>query len=222
MDIKEAVENLRENVKRVCLEYGGEPERVQIVPATKMVSCERIKELLCCGIGTIGENRVQELLEKYELLGGFKWHFIGALQTNKVKYIIDKVELIHSLDRLALAQEIQKQAQKKGITANVLIEINIGGEESKSGVSLNGLPKLYETVKKMPGICLKGFMSVLPKNADECLYKKMKDVFDFYSNIDGNIKILSVGMSDDYLTALKYGANLIRPGSAIFGKRNYN
>lgn len=219
MDLGERLALIRENVRKACVEAGTDYSSVRIVPAVKTVSPEKIAMLSQLGITEIGENRVQEMLDKFDKLPGFSWHFIGALQTNKVKYIIDKTCLIHSLDRLTLADEIERQAEKRGITVNALIEVNIGGEKSKSGVSEKGLSSLYAELKKRKRIELCGFMTVMPPSAPEKLYAKMRDVFTDYKKSDPQMSVLSSGMSDDYETAVRYGANLIRPGTALFGKR---
>ena len=163
---------------------------------------------------------MQELLDKYDEVHGLEWHFIGALQTNKVKYIIDKVSLIHSVDREALADEIDRQAEKRGIIANVLVEINVGGETSKSGVSPDRAKSLIDYVAAKKRVRLKGIMSVLPINATDEQYAKLAE-FGKYALEKYGADVISAGMSGDYEKAIRYGANMIRPGSAIFGKRNY-
>lgn len=205
-----------EEVKREC----GITREITVVAATKTVSPERINELPKYGIKIAGENRVQELLDKYDEANGLEWHFIGALQTNKVKYIIDKVSLIHSVDREALADEIDRQAEKRGIIANVLVEINVGGETSKSGVSPDRAKSLIDYVAAKKRVRLKGIMSVLPINATNEQYAKLAE-FGKYALEKYGADVISAGMSGDYEKAIRYGANMIRPGSAIFGKRNY-
>lgn len=205
-----------EEVKREC----GITREITVVAATKTVSPERINVLPKYGIKIAGENRVQELLDKYDEVHGLEWHFIGALQTNKVKYIIDKVSLIHSVDREALADEIDRQAEKRGIIANVLVEINVGGETSKSGVSPDRAKNLIDYVAAKKRVRLKGVMSVLPINATDAQYAKLAE-FGKYALEKYGADVISAGMSGDYEKAIRYGANMIRPGSAIFGKRNY-
>ncbi len=203
-------------VKSTC----GITRDITIVAATKTVEPERINELPKYGITEIGENRVQELLDKFDKVHGLNWHFIGSLQTNKVKYIIDKVKLIHSVDREALADEIDRQAEKHGLIMDVLVEINIGGEESKSGVNPNEALKLMEYVATKPHINLRGVMSVFPVNADEELYERLSR-FGQKAKEKYGADIISAGMSGDYERAIKHGANTVRLGSAIFGKRIY-
>lgn len=205
-----------EQVKRSC----GITRDVTVVAATKTVPPERINELPQYGITIAGENRVQELLEKYDRVHGIEWHFIGVLQTNKVKYIVDKVSLIHSVDREALADEIDRQAAKRGLTANVLVEINIGGEESKSGVSKHTAKALIDYVASKPNLRLRGVMSVLPVGAPDEMYVELSG-YGSYANEKYGADVISAGMSGDYEKAIRFGANMIRPGSAIFGKRNY-
>lgn len=205
-----------EQVKRSC----GITRDVTVVAATKTVPPERINELPQYGITIAGENRVQELLEKYDGVHGIEWHFIGALQTNKVKYIVDKVSLIHSVDREALADEIDRQAAKRGLTANVLVEINIGGEDSKSGVSKHTAKALIDYVASKPNLRLRGVMSVLPVGAPDEIYVELSG-YGSYANEKYGADVISAGMSGDYEKAIRFGANMIRPGSAIFGKRNY-
>ena len=205
-----------DEVKREC----GITREITVVAATKTVAPERINELPKYGIKIAGENRVQELLDKYDEVRGLEWHFIGALQTNKVKYIIDKVSLIHSVDREALADEIDRQAEKRGIIANVLVEINVGGEASKSGVSPDRAKDLIDYVAAKKRVRLKGVMSVLPINATDEQYAKLAE-FGNYALEKYGADVISAGMSGDYEKAIRYGANMIRPGSAIFGKRNY-
>ena len=184
-----------EQVKRSC----GITRDVTVVAATKTVPPERINELPQYGI---------------------EWHFIGALQTNKVKYIVDKVSLIHSVDREALADEIDRQAAKRGLTTNVLVEINIGGEESKSGVSKHTAKALIDYVASKPNLRLRGVMSVLPVGAPDEMYVELSG-YGSYANEKYGADVISAGMSGDYEKAIRFGANMIRPGSAIFGKRNY-
>ena len=203
-----------------CKKINSITHNVTLIPATKMVEPERINMLKDYGITVAGENRVQELLEKYDKVSGIEWHLIGALQTNKVKYIIDKVKLIHSVDRENLVDEIDKQAKKKGIIVDVLVEINVGEEENKSGVKTEDAQALMEYVVTKTNIRLRGIMSVLPISAPDCMYEKMQQISKFATE-KYNADILSMGMSGDYEKAIKYGSNMVRIGSAIFGKRIY-
>lgn len=192
-----------------------------IVAATKTKSAEVINMLPEFGIKVIGENKVQEFVEKYPQLDKtLQKHFIGQLQTNKVKYIIDKVSLIHSLDRESLASEIQKHALRLNRKIDVLIEVNTG-EENKGGVPKNDVLQFFKTIlQKYPNITIRGLMSVMPKNADDSMYLQISQLYDILKTQSDDIKYLSVGMSDDYLTAIRYGANMIRLGRAILGERS--
>ncbi len=227
--IRENIENIRKNVESALCESGRDTD-VNIMAATKTVSPDLINYAINeCGLTDIGENRVQELLSKYDSIDkeNVRIHFIGSLQPNKVKYIIDKVCLIHSLDSMSLAKEISKRASAKGIVMSVLIEVNIGEEESKGGVLLKNVTALADDIKDLPGISLAGLMTMAPKCEDKSGYygyfEKVRELFDDM-NAKGYFKaekpILSMGMSESYEIAVRCGSTLIRPGSAIFGKRN--
>jgi len=192
---------------------------IKILAATKTVDAQRINLLSALGINLVGENRVQEFLAKYEAVKGVEWHFIGALQTNKVKYIIDKVSLIHSCDRISLVDELQRQSEKHNKTTNILIEINAGDETAKSGVTFCQIAPLYNYILTKPNLKVVGFMPVMPIDAPEELYIKAHSIFKKYSTQDKNINTLSMGMSDDYPLAIKHGATIIRLGSCLFGSR---
>ncbi len=216
-----------ENIERILSEING---RARLLAATKTVPAEMINFALGCGLDLIGENRVNELLEKYDYIDRNKTelHFIGALQTNKVKYIIDKVDMIQSVDRESLALEIEKQAAKHGIIMPVLAEINIGKEETKSGVLPEKAIEFCQFLGSLPHIRLKGLMAIPPKcetgGNNREYFCKMKKIFIDIShlNVDNsNMDVLSLGMSDDYLDAVECGSNLVRVGSSIFGKRIY-
>ena len=238
--IIENVARIKEEVIGACAQAGRSSGEVKIVPATKTVSPERINLLLDCGIDTIGENRVQELMEKYDALDKrFHIHFIGKLQTNKVKYIIDKVEMIQSVDSLKLCAEISKRAKAIGKCMEVLIEVNIGHEESKSGVMPEELLEFVSEAAKYDGIKIVGLMVIPPAISSEnrsegsdsqkvyncgAYFKKVKELsLDILNkNIDNVImRELSMGMSSDYCEAVSCGATIIRPGRAIFGERIY-
>lgn len=217
-----------ENIARIRSELNS---RARLLAATKTVPPEMINFAIEQGVDLIGENRVNELLEKYELIDRSKTeiHFIGALQTNKVKYIIDKVDMIQSVDRESLALEIERLAKKNGIVMPILAEVNIGNEASKSGVSPEKAIEFCEFLRSLPHLKLKGLMAIPPKcekiDGNREYFCKMRKIFIDIShlNVDNNnMDILSLGMSDDYLTAVECGSNLVRVGSSIFGKRNYN
>ncbi len=212
---------IEENVKKLLGFVANADHPVKIVAATKTRTAEEINALAAYGITAMGENRVQELLSKYDELKMDEIHFIGALQTNKVKYIVDKVCMIQSVDREELAAEIEKRCAAINKIMDVLVEVNVGGEESKSGCTESGLFPLLEKVSAMPHLRIKGLMSVLPINAETSLYDRMKTLFDKVRAAYPTAEYLSVGMSGDYETAVAHGANMIRPGSLLFGERIY-
>lgn len=210
----EKLEKIRRNIANYKL-----TEAVTIVAASKTVEPGKIDETFDNGIAYFGENRVQELLDKFgKVTRPVRWHFIGRLQTNKVKYIIDKVSLIQSVDSEKLLDEIDRRAKNIGVVMPVLIEVNTGEEESKGGVLPEQADALCSLAAKRANVRLDGLMCVFPKNADKSLYNKARELFDNLKS-KYNLKILSMGMSDDYVTALQYGSNMIRLGRAIFGER---
>jgi hypothetical protein len=221
--------NITENVKGLLQELAkgncyGEP--VTLVAATKMQSPENINEAIRAGVKDIGENWVQEFKEKYDAVEGGNRHFIGHLQTNKVKYLIGKTYLYHSLDRTELAEEISKRSQKAGIVSDVLIQINIGCEESKGGFDYDEGFSAYKQVAVMPAVRVLGFMAMLPVSEDKdyllSLVKKMRALYERAKAEDENIRYLSMGMSGDYGICLQGGSNMVRIGTTIFGHRNYD
>ena len=201
---------------------------VTIVCATKTVPAMVMNDIYdMLGLSIVGENRVQELLSKYDEANRCKsWHFIGQLQTNKVKYIIDKVDLIQSLDRLSLANEIQRQAEKLKKVQEVLVEVNMAGEDTKGGATPETTLSFVEEIEKMKNIRVRGIMSVLPNLEDKALldgyYKRLYKLFDEVRRAKGeSVSYLSAGMSGDWERAVGNGANMIRLGSILFGKRVY-
>lgn len=221
------IENYKNAMSRLetALEESGKSMKdVLVIGASKTMPLERILFVRDnTDVKIFGENRVQELLEKYT--PDVRWHFIGQLQTNKVKYIIDKVELIHSVDRLSLLQEIDRQAKKHGKVQDILIEVNIGGEEKKGGVAPAEIIDFAKEVDKYPSVRLKGLMSVLPnveKDALNAFYLQLSKLYDTLKQTrldNADIRYLSAGMSNDYDVAVKYGANIVRLGRALFGER---
>ncbi len=230
LTIQENLDIIKNNVAKARSSSGREND-VIILGATKMNSADRINAAISHGLKYMGENRVQELLEKYDAIDrdNVTIHFIGHLQTNKVKYIIDKVDMIQSLDSLSLAREIDKQAKKHNLVMKVLVEVNICAEESKGGVLPEELEEFLEKVSSFENIKVKGLMSIPPVMTDadtqrEIFRKIMKIYVDISEkNIDNiDMQILSMGMSDDYELAIEEGSNMIRVGSSLFGKRNYS
>lgn len=221
------IENYKNAMSRLetALEESGRSIKgVLVIGASKTMPLERILFVRDnTDVKIFGENRVQELLEKYT--PDVRWHFIGQLQTNKVKYIIDKVELIHSVDRINLLQEIDRQAKKHGKVQDILIEVNIGGEEKKGGVAPAEVIDFAKEVDKYPSVRLKGLMSVLPnveKDALNAFYLQLSKLYDTLKQTrldNADIRYLSAGMSNDYDVAVKYGANIVRLGRALFGER---
>lgn len=216
--------NAMSRLETALEESGRSIKDVLVIGASKTMPLERILFVRDnTDVKIFGENRVQELLEKYT--PEVRWHFIGQLQTNKVKYIVDKVELIHSVDRLSLLQEIDRQAKKHGKVQDILIEVNIGGEEKKGGVAPAEVIDFAKEVDKYPSVRLKGLMSVLPnveKEALNAFYLQLSKLYDTLKQTrldNADIRYLSAGMSNDYDVAVKYGANIVRLGRALFGER---
>ena len=225
----ENYKEITQNIARAALKSGRSYEDITLLAATKTVDVDVINHAINSGIKVIGENRVQEFLSKYEGYNLVRKHFIGHLQTNKVKDIIDKVELIHSVDSYRLAEEISKQAVKSGITVDILLEINIGDEQSKSGFSYAEALDAVEKIAVFDGIKIKGLMAIPPicenPQQNRPYFGKMKKLFIDIADkkIDNsNMDILSMGMSDDYEVAIEEGANMVRLGTALFGRRNYS
>lgn len=220
----ENYKNAMSRLETALEESGRSMQDVLVIGASKTMPLERILFVRDnTDVKIFGENRVQELLEKYT--PDVRWHFIGQLQTNKVKYIIDKVELIHSVDRISLLQEIDRQAKKHGKVQDILIEVNIGGEEKKGGVAPAEVIDFAKEVDKYPSVRLKGLMSVLPnveKDALDAFYLQLSKLYDTLKQTrldNADIRYLSAGMSNDYDVAVKYGANIVRLGRALFGER---
>jgi pyridoxal phosphate enzyme (YggS family) len=215
-------------IGEAAVSAGSKPDSVRLMAVTKTVPPELVNEAIAQGITLLGENRAQELCEKYASYdkSGVEIHFIGHLQGNKARQIIGKVDMIQSLDRLSLAREIDSQAQKAGITMRALVEVNIGGEASKSGVAPERLEELLHEVSELKNLRVEGLMTIPPVCEDLALaeryFHKMKELWlDIQAiKIDNVImEYLSMGMSDDYPAAIKHGANIVRVGTAIFGRR---
>ncbi|MCI6582857.1 MAG: YggS family pyridoxal phosphate-dependent enzyme [Oscillospiraceae bacterium] len=205
--------------------YGRSGDIVEIMAVTKTVAPEIVNHAVSsCGIKLLGENRVQEYLSKKDSYLPASVHFIGQLQSNKVKYIIDSVDMIHSVDSIKLAKEIDRHAQRIGKIQDVLVEVNIAGEESKGGVSPGELTDVLAQAAELPNIKVQGLMTIPPAvNSEKFLYEMQKLYIDISDKkIDNiNMSFLSMGMSGDYETAVKYGSNILRIGSALFGARIY-
>lgn len=227
--ISENLKVINANIKKAASKSGRKPEDITILGVTKTIDIERIKQLISLGIINLGENKVQELLQKYDVINSdVNWHLIGHLQTNKVKYIVDKVKMIHSVDSIKLAEEINKRAKQNNLTVDILIEVNIAQEASKHGINADELPLLVEKILKLDNINLKGLMTVAPfvenPQNNRIYFKKMRNLFvDIQEENKDNItmEFLSMGMTNDYEVAIEEGANIVRIGTGIFGARNY-
>jgi hypothetical protein len=218
--------SIQENISSLLADL---PDSVKLVAVSKTRSVEEMKEAYASGLRDFGENKVQELTKKYdEFDESVRWHLIGHLQRNKVKYIVGKVFLIHSLDSTRLLVELEKQYSAAGLDADVLIEINIGREENKTGILPEELEEMLAQCEKCSRVKVKGLMTVLPMCGAEEQRKYFSEVRKIweslrerqYSNIE--MRYLSMGMTGDYKTAISEGSNMIRIGEGIFGKRNYN
>ena len=228
--IKDNLDLVEQNIKEACVRCGRERSAVKLIAVSKTKPVSLLQEAYDCGCRDFGENHVQEIVEKYDKLPkDIRWHMIGHLQKNKVKYIIDKVCMIHSVDSYDLAREISKRALNAGIVMPILIEVNTGGEESKSGISPENTIDMIKRISILPGIEVHGLMTVPPiakipednRTFFRMLYKLSVDINE--QKID-NIKMgeLSMGMSGDYQTAIEENATFVRVGTAIFGARDYN
>ncbi len=228
--IRENLSEVQNHIKNAISRCGRNESEVCLIAVSKTKPVELIMEAYEAGIRDFGENKVQELVSKYEEMPkDIRWHMIGHLQTNKVKYIVDKVCLIHSVDSVKLAKEISKEAQKRGIICDILLEVNVADESSKFGISCEEVPETVETIAALPGIRIRGLMTVAPYVDDpeknRPVFRKLKQLsVDITSkNIDNVfMDTLSMGMSGDYEVAIEEGAKYIRVGTSIFGERNYS
>ncbi len=220
LDISENLKRIRFEIGEAEAKYRKPDDTVRIMAVTKTVSYERVNEAVKEGITLLGENRVQEYLDKKDFYDkSAEVHFIGHLQTNKVKYIADSVTMIHSVDSARLAAEIDRQAGRAGKRLDVLFEVNIGGEDSKSGVSPEELDRLLDETSQLENIKARGLMTIPPIGESEKAFEKMQRLFEDMKSRDGGFDTLSMGMSSDFALAVKYGSNIVRIGSRIFGAR---
>lgn len=220
---------IEENVKKLLGEIDKNPfgEKVTLVAAVKTQTVDDINKAIAAGIRDIGDNHVQEFKDKYDgITGNPNRHFIGHLQTNKVKYLIGKTYLYQSVDRFELAEEISKRSERAGVTSDCLIQINIGNEETKGGFEYDDGPDAYKKISAMPALKVKGLMAMLPFTDDEDvlrpLAKKMRELFERLREKDSDIELLSMGMSGDWKLCVECGSNMVRLGTSIFGARHYN
>lgn len=228
--IQENLHIVQEKIKNTCKTSNRNPEDVTLIAVSKTKPVSMLEEAYACGIRHFGENKVQELCDKYEQLPkDIKWHLIGHLQRNKVKYIVDKAALIHSVDSLRLAEEIQKEAVKKEVYVPVLIQVNIADEDTKFGFHPDEVIEMVEKIAKFDHISIQGLMTIGPfvENPEENrqIFSQLKKLsVDIISkNIDNvTMSVLSMGMTGDYLVAIEEGATYVRVGTGIFGARDYN
>jgi pyridoxal phosphate enzyme (YggS family) len=230
MSIAENVAMIKANIAKAAIDAGRDPKEILLCAATKMNDADAVRQAIASGVDCCGENRVQELTEKlsqnaYE---GAPVHFIGRLQTNKVKQVVGKVSLIHSVDRLNLLEAIQKESAKQGIIQDILLQVNIGHEDSKGGFYENELMEVLADLGKFSNIRVKGLMAIPPicenSSSNDKFFQKMYNLsVDIESKKYDNVSvdIMSMGMSDDYISAIRHGSTMIRVGTAIFGARNY-
>lgn len=226
--ISENLKEIRKKIEVAAKKSNRDISDIHLIAVTKTYSPEMINEAIDNGVTDIGENKVQEILDKYDSVKPVRWHLIGHLQTNKVKYIVDKVHMIHSVDSIKLMDEIERQAQKHNIIMNILIQVNISGEESKFGISPDQLEDMLIHAGELKYVKVCGLMTILPKiDTDISLrlhFVNIKHIFidtlnKTYDNVD--MKYMSMGMSGDYEIAIEEGSNMVRIGRAIFGERNY-
>ena len=229
--IAENIEAIQKEKAQAALRAGRDPEEVLLCAVTKTHTAEEINEAIRAGVTDIGENKVQEILDKYDKVLPVNWHMIGHLQTNKVKYIVDKVSLIHSVDSFKLAEEIDKRAGQHGKTMDILVQVNAACDEAKFGVDISAAESLVsEILSACENIRVRGLMTIAPYAEDpeeiRPYFRSMRQLYDkIAAEVDHpriDFKYLSMGMSNDRIIAVEEGATVIRVGTAIFGARNYN
>ena len=231
MSITQNIEEIRGRMAQAAVRSGRKPEDVLLIAVTKLHEPDEIEEAIAAGVTDIAENKVQEIQKKFDQIHSpVNWHLIGHLQTNKVKYIIDKVVMIHSVDSVHLAQEIDKRAAAAGRTMDVLLQVNAAHEESKFGLDPKDVPQVFrEILDSCPNVKIRGLMHIAPWSEDpeeiRPYFKEVKDLFDTLAaeeHPNADFKYLSMGMSHDFETAIEEGANIIRVGTSIFGERDYS
>lgn len=226
--LAQRLEEIKGRIKEAAESSGREEKDIKLIAVTKTYSPDIINEAIKLGVTDIGENKVQEILSKFDDVLPVKWHLIGHLQTNKVKYIIDKVSMIHSVDSLHLMDEINRQAEKHGVIMDILIQVNISGEESKFGISPERAESFLEHAAVLKNIKVRGLMTILPKNDNQMNNRlHFLNIRRLYLDISTKkydnvcMDYLSMGMSGDFEVAIMEGSNMVRIGSAIFGERKY-
>lgn len=228
-DIEKNLISIEQRISDACRRSGRTRDEVTLIAVSKMNPAEAVIEANNCGINTFGENKVQELTDKIEQVGReLNWHLIGHLQTNKVKYVVGKVAMIHSVDSYHLAEAISRESVKKGVETDILIEVNIASEESKFGVNPNDCVSVVRQISSLPNVRICGLMTVAPDTdepeSNRPCFRRMKELsVDIASqNIDNvTMNVLSMGMSGDFEVAIEEGATHVRIGTSIFGRRNY-
>ena len=227
-ELEKRLENVRERIKKSALESGRNPEDITLVAVTKTYEPDVMNRAIDLGVTDIGENKVQEIVRKYDAVKPVRWHLIGHLQSNKVKYIIDKVYMIHSVDSVHLMDEIERQAEKHNVCMKILIQVNISGEETKFGIKPEELDGLLCHAAELKRVKVCGLMTILPKNdnpvKNRLHFVNIKRLYldisrKKYDNVC--MQYLSMGMSGDFEEAVREGSNMVRIGSAIFGERKY-
>ena len=227
--IRENIEAIQAQKADAAKRAGRDPQKILLVAVTKTYGPDRMNEAIQAGMTDIGESKVQEIRDKFDSVLPVRWHMIGHLQTNKVKYIIDKVAMIHSVDSLKLAKEIDRRAAQHGLTMDILLQVNAAEEESKFGVSMEDAEGLLlQILDECPHVRVKGLMHIAPAADDPedvrvwfRAVKKLYDKFAAISHPNLNFQWLSMGMSHDFPVAVEEGSNMIRVGTAIFGQRYY-
>lgn len=229
MDIEQNLKNVEQRIAAAAKKSGRSREDIILVAVTKTHPADMMNEAIKAGVTDIGENKPQEVRDKYADVLPVRWHLIGHLQTNKVKYIIDKCCMIHSVDSIKLMDEIEKQAKQHDVSMDVLIQVNISGEETKSGITAEELDELLMHAGELQRVKVRGLMTIAPKceHQEEAAvhFRNMKMLFDetakkVYKNV--SMEYLSMGMSGDFEAAIECGSNMVRVGSAIFGARDYS
>lgn len=228
--LRENLQEVEQRIADACRRAGRKREEVTLIAVSKTKPAEMLKEAYDLGVRVFGENKVQELTEKYDLLpDDIRWHMIGHLQTNKVKYLIGKTELIHSVDSLKLAKVIEKESEKKECITDILVEVNVAEEESKFGLKMEEVIPFIENAAQFPHINVRGLMTIAPfvenPEKNRAIFANLHDLYvDIKEkNIDnGTVNILSMGMTNDFEVAIEEGATMVRIGTGIFGARNYN
>jgi len=226
VNIEQNLRRIREQVALAAKRVGRNPEAIKLIAVTKTVSEEQVLQAVAAGINAVGENRVQEMLAKQPLLPpGLEWHLIGHLQTNKVRYIIGKVYLIHSLDSWRLALAINQWAVKKNVKVEVLVQVNIAGEITKQGLAPNEVVGFMQELATLPGLRVRGLMTIAPEVNDpeeaRPVFRKLRFLAGRLQQVAPAVAMdyLSMGMSNDYVVAVEEGANMLRLGTAVFGSR---